>query len=126
MVAGGSGITPMFQVASAILRNPWDATKVFLVYANVAERDILLREQLDAWARTERARFQVCALLRLNRLPGGPVCVRACEPICNRHISLRWPLTALAAGLHCTMPEAAPLHAASSLLRRAGWPPGVC
>ena len=62
MVAGGSGITPMFQVAAAILGNPWDATKIFLVYANVAEGDILLREQLDKWARTEKARFKVRAV----------------------------------------------------------------
>ena len=59
MIAGGSGITPMFQVAQGILRNPLDATKVFLVYANVTEEDILLRRELDAWARDHRARFKV-------------------------------------------------------------------
>lgn len=59
MVAGGSGITPMFQVCQAILRNPYDATKIFLVYANRAEEDILLREKLDAWAKKERSRFKV-------------------------------------------------------------------
>ena len=60
MIAGGSGITPMFQVAQGILRNPLDATKVFLIYANVTEEDILLRKELDAWARDHRARFKVC------------------------------------------------------------------
>ena len=59
MIAGGSGITPMFQVAQGILRNPYDATKVFLIYANVAEDDILLRKEFDAWARDHRARFKV-------------------------------------------------------------------
>lgn len=51
MIAGGSGITPMYQVANAILKNRHDTTHVSLVYANVTEQDILLREELDAWAR---------------------------------------------------------------------------
>lgn len=50
----------MYQVAQAILRNPYDATKIFLIYANLTEEDILLRKELDAWARDHRARFQVC------------------------------------------------------------------
>lgn len=51
MIAGGSGITPMYQVANAILKNRRDTTHVSLIYANVTEQDILLREELDAWAR---------------------------------------------------------------------------
>ncbi|KAJ8646496.1 hypothetical protein MRB53_008244 [Persea americana] len=43
MLAGGSGITPMFQVARAILENPNDSTKVHLIYANVTFEDILLK-----------------------------------------------------------------------------------
>ncbi|MCI26872.1 NADH-cytochrome b5 reductase 1, partial [Trifolium medium] len=43
MLAGGSGITPMFQVARAILENPSDKTKVHLIYANVTYEDILLK-----------------------------------------------------------------------------------
>ncbi|KAL5547042.1 hypothetical protein UlMin_006729 [Ulmus minor] len=46
MLAGGSGITPMFQVARAILENPKDKTKVHLIYANVTVDDILLKEEL--------------------------------------------------------------------------------
>lgn len=48
MLAGGSGITPMFQVARAILENPKDKTKVHLIYANVTYEDILLKEELNA------------------------------------------------------------------------------
>ena len=59
MIAGGSGITPMFQVCQAILRNPYDSTKIWLVYANATEEDILLREKLDEWARHEAVRFKV-------------------------------------------------------------------
>nr|KYP51631.1 NADH-cytochrome b5 reductase 1 [Cajanus cajan] len=43
MLAGGSGITPMFQLIRAILENPKDKTKVHLVYANVTVDDILLK-----------------------------------------------------------------------------------
>lgn len=47
MIAGGTGITPMLQVARAILQNPNDKTKVSLVFANVNEEDILLKDILD-------------------------------------------------------------------------------
>ncbi|XP_074290137.1 NADH--cytochrome b5 reductase 1-like [Silene latifolia] len=43
MLAGGTGITQMFQVTGAILENSSDKTKVHLVYANVNYEDILLK-----------------------------------------------------------------------------------
>merc|ERR1712144_169839 len=49
MVAGGTGITPMLQVAEAILNNPEDKTKVSLIFANVTEGDIILRKELDVY-----------------------------------------------------------------------------
>lgn len=50
MLAGGTGITPIYQVIKAILKDPEDTTEMYLVYANRTEADILLREELDAWA----------------------------------------------------------------------------
>lgn len=52
MIAGGTGITPMLQIIKAIIRNRPrnggnDTTKVDLIFANVNEDDILLREELD-------------------------------------------------------------------------------
>ncbi|KAG2440007.1 hypothetical protein HXX76_004124 [Chlamydomonas incerta] len=47
MLAGGTGITPMFQVLNAILKNPRDTTSVTLLYGNLTEEDILLRKELD-------------------------------------------------------------------------------
>ena len=50
LVAGGAGITPMFQTLRCILNNPEDKTRVSLIYANKTESDILLKNELDAMA----------------------------------------------------------------------------
>ena len=59
MIAGGSGITPMMQVIREILRNPSDETEVSLLFANVTEEDIILRNELDALAHLYPTRFRV-------------------------------------------------------------------
>ncbi|KAA8516284.1 hypothetical protein F0562_016577 [Nyssa sinensis] len=63
MLAGGSGITPMFQVARATLENLKDTTKVHLIYANVSFEDILLKEELDGLATNYPDRFKVYYVL---------------------------------------------------------------
>ncbi|RLN52040.1 hypothetical protein BBJ28_00018888 [Nothophytophthora sp. Chile5] len=47
-IAGGTGITPVYQVMRAILENPADQTKVALIYCVRLERDLLLRKELEA------------------------------------------------------------------------------
>ncbi|RLN50921.1 hypothetical protein BBJ28_00023716 [Nothophytophthora sp. Chile5] len=47
-IAGGTGITPVYQVMRAILENPADQTKVALIYCARLERDLLLRKELEA------------------------------------------------------------------------------
>ncbi|XP_074271195.1 NADH--cytochrome b5 reductase 1 [Silene latifolia] len=69
MLAGGSGITPMYQVSRAILENPSDKTKVHLIYANVTSEDILLKEELESLAKTYPDRFKVYYVL--NQPPEG-------------------------------------------------------
>ena len=59
MIAGGTGIAPMFQVAAEILTNPLDETKIALVYACREEGDLLLRRNLEEWARKYPKRFKV-------------------------------------------------------------------
>ncbi|KAJ6804706.1 NADH--cytochrome b5 reductase 1 isoform X2 [Iris pallida] len=63
MLAGGSGITPMFQVARAILENPKDNTQFLLIYANVTYEDILLKEELDGLVSKYPNRFKVYYVL---------------------------------------------------------------
>ncbi|KAI6233560.1 Cytochrome-b5 reductase [Aphelenchoides fujianensis] len=59
MLAGGSGITPPFQVLNAILKNPNDPTEVWLLFANNKPEDVLLKAELDALAAKHPTRFHV-------------------------------------------------------------------
>mmetsp|Transcript_25303 Transcript_25303/g.35452 ORF Transcript_25303/g.35452 Transcript_25303/m.35452 type:complete len:360 (+) Transcript_25303:57-1136(+) len=47
MIAGGTGLTPMLQIIQEVLSNPVDKTELTLLFANVAEEDILLKHNLD-------------------------------------------------------------------------------
>jgi len=59
LVAGGTGLTPCYQVLAAVLREAQDPTQVCLLYANRSPDDILMREQLDNLARLHPERFQL-------------------------------------------------------------------
>ena len=56
-IAGGSGITPIYQLTRAILENAEDKTKIALVYANNSEEDILLKTEFDTLAQKYPERF---------------------------------------------------------------------
>jgi cytochrome-b5 reductase len=51
MIAGGTGITPMYQLIRAICEDERDTTEVSLIFANRSEDDILLRDELQTFAR---------------------------------------------------------------------------
>ncbi|TID23337.1 NADH-cytochrome b5 reductase 1 [Venturia nashicola] len=55
MICGGTGITPMLQVIRAVIRGreAGDVTKINLIFANVNQEDILLKEDLDALAKDD-------------------------------------------------------------------------
>ncbi|KAJ4963638.1 hypothetical protein NE237_023577 [Protea cynaroides] len=59
MIAGGTGITPIYQVIQAILKDPEEETKMYLVYSNHTEDDILFRDELDSWAAAMHERLKV-------------------------------------------------------------------
>ncbi|KAJ4800969.1 Nitrate reductase [Rhynchospora pubera] len=92
MIAGGTGITPMYQVAQAILQDhPDDETEMDLVYANRTEDDILLREELDKWAREYPNRFRVWYVIDQVKRPedGWPFSVGfITESILREHIPM--------------------------------------
>ncbi|KAL3315525.1 NADH-cytochrome b5 reductase 2 [Cichlidogyrus casuarinus] len=58
LVAGGTGITPMFQLIQKILQCPKDSTKIALLFANNTEDDILLRDEIDSFAREHGDQFR--------------------------------------------------------------------
>jgi cytochrome-b5 reductase len=58
LIAGGTGITPMWQTARAIFKNPNDKTKVTLVFGNVTEEDILLKKEWEELENTYPQRFR--------------------------------------------------------------------
>jgi cytochrome-b5 reductase len=69
MIAGGTGITPMLQITKAIMRDPKDKTQVDLLFANVNEEDILLKDDLDDLAKEYPGKFRVHYVL--NNAPEG-------------------------------------------------------
>merc|ERR1711920_303071 len=59
MMAGGTGLTPMLQVAQAVLRDPTDTSNLSLIYANKTADDILCRDLLDDLVAQSYGRFNV-------------------------------------------------------------------
>jgi len=45
LIAGGAGITPLYQLTRGILSNPEDKTKVTLIWGVSSDEDILLKEE---------------------------------------------------------------------------------
>lgn len=63
MIAGGTGITPMFQLIRAICEDDRDTTQVSLIFANHSEEDIILRKELDIFATKYPGNFKVWYML---------------------------------------------------------------
>ncbi|KAF4469388.1 oxidoreductase NAD-binding domain-containing [Fusarium albosuccineum] len=47
MIAGGVGITPIYQLARGILSNPEDKTAISLISAANTDQDLVLKDELD-------------------------------------------------------------------------------
>jgi hypothetical protein len=74
MIAGGSGLTPMLQVAQELLNIVEDETKLSLLFCNVTPADIYLKAELDELAELFPERFSVT----YARQPNAPMCSNAC------------------------------------------------
>ena len=107
MIAGGTGITPMLQIIRAIIRGRprsggKDTTEVDLIFANVKEEDILLREDLDALT-AEDDKFRVYYVLNNPPEPwDGGVGFVSAEMIKVCYVKIRrfmyWKLTGSSIG----------------------------
>lgn len=69
MVAGGTGITPMYQVLRQIAADPQDTTHVHLLFGNISLEDILLRSELDKLTRQRPG--QIAVTYVLDKAPAG-------------------------------------------------------
>ncbi|KZO91239.1 ferredoxin reductase-like C-terminal NADP-linked domain-containing protein [Calocera viscosa TUFC12733] len=63
LIAGGSGITPMYQLLTHSLSLPDDHTKFTLLFANITSADILLKEEFDALQQKHPDRLSVVYVL---------------------------------------------------------------
>ena len=90
MVAGGTGITPMFQTANQILQDKADTTSLSLIYANLSQDDILIKDLLDhlaathpdrchAWASAPRLQLYTLAMVQ-SHLTAAPRCKTDAPP----------------------------------------------
>ena len=69
MICGGSGITPIFQVLRAVLRDDQDGTKCVLLDGNRQEEDILCRDDIE---KLVEGRGEKCKVLyTLTKPPEG-------------------------------------------------------
>jgi cytochrome-b5 reductase len=61
MIAGGTGITPMYQVLKYALEDSGsdDKTKFTLLFGNMTENDILLRDELEQLAKSHPDRLKI-------------------------------------------------------------------
>ncbi|KAK4627267.1 NADH-cytochrome b5 reductase 2 [Fulvia fulva] len=69
LLAGGTGITPMYQLCRQIFKNPQDKTKVTLVFGNITEEDILLKKEFEELEQKFPQRFR--AFYVLDNPPEG-------------------------------------------------------
>ena len=73
LIAGGSGLTPMLQVAQELLNTIEDETKLSLLFANVGPEDVYVKSELDELASLFPERFSVTYAHALGACSGSPV-----------------------------------------------------
>ena len=87
MIAGGTGITPMYQIIQSSIKDASDKTKLSLIYANVEEDDICTYSHLDPRLRAKSSAAEGA---------GGPRCQvqRPIHPLRESTLCIRMELTA--------------------------------
>ncbi|KAI0483496.1 oxidoreductase NAD-binding domain-containing protein [Xylaria cf. heliscus] len=71
LIAGGAGITPMYQLIQGILSNPDDKTRVTLVFGVNTDADVLLKSEFEDFERRFPDRFKAIYTVS-NPVPGSP------------------------------------------------------
>ncbi|XP_077540014.1 NADH-cytochrome b5 reductase 2-like [Haemaphysalis longicornis] len=63
LVAAGSGVTPMLQLLRHRFADLSDFTRITMVDVNHSEQDIIVRDELEEYAKKDRRRFKICHVL---------------------------------------------------------------
>jgi cytochrome-b5 reductase len=71
LVAGGTGIAPLFQIVKILLDDPEDNAKIYLLSINRYEHDVLLKDELDEMAKIYPDRIRVTYQLTGNNAEEG-------------------------------------------------------
>ena len=58
LIAGGAGITPIYQLAQGILNNPAEKTKITLIFGVNSDADVLLRKEFRDFEERFPGRFK--------------------------------------------------------------------
>ena len=58
-LCGGTGLTPAFRIATEIINNPNDDTKVYILYGARAVEDLLMKKEMDEMALKFKDQFHV-------------------------------------------------------------------
>ncbi|KAI1119955.1 oxidoreductase NAD-binding domain-containing protein [Nemania abortiva] len=71
LIAGGAGITPIYQLIQGILHNPEDKTRITLVFGVNTDADVLLKPEFEDFERRFPNRFKAIYTVS-NPVPGSP------------------------------------------------------
>ncbi|KAI0199766.1 oxidoreductase NAD-binding domain-containing protein [Astrocystis sublimbata] len=71
LIAGGAGITPMYQLIQGILANPEEKTRITLVFGVNTDADVLLKKEFEGFERQFPGRFRAVYTVS-NPTPNSP------------------------------------------------------
>ncbi|KAI9062568.1 hypothetical protein FKP32DRAFT_806572 [Trametes sanguinea] len=86
LIAGGSGLTPHWQLIHAILSDPRDATTISLIDCNKTVGDIWMREALESYAAEYQTRFRLWHVLTSPPEDWQYSCGRLDKSIIDTHL----------------------------------------
>jgi cytochrome-b5 reductase len=85
LIGGGSGITPLYQVVNHALRDPNNTTKFTLLFGNVSEKDILLKEEFDGLKKKHPNNFDVVYFVDKSDGSGGATQGYITKDVISKH-----------------------------------------
>ncbi|KAM0451065.1 hypothetical protein ACHAPV_010193 [Trichoderma viride] len=59
LIAGGAGVTPVYQLAQGIFGNPEDKTAITLIFGINSDQDVLLKDEFEQFSKKFPDRFKV-------------------------------------------------------------------